>query len=226
MPAQGETHGVGNVSISMMPCPSRYRSGTAGAPKRQEGGTFTMTFADDGARGQGLLVPCRANFLDAAAVVVGAQELWRPGKRGAAGCSIFGAWGCGGLVFRDQPVPAPWLRTWAEHFHRNACPVPPVDADGLLGIPWPVMPACSPVSDVRVLLATATKADATRPSAEEIADAWVCQDQGHESYFFENVRYGIRTPEDRLIWQRIEKRRPRWLEGPAYGDAVAILRAE
>src|ERR1035437_7971039 len=32
------------------------------------------------------------------------------------------------------------------------------------------MPACSPVSDVRVLLATATKADATRPSAEEIAD--------------------------------------------------------
>ena len=185
-----------------------------------------MTFADDGALGQGLLVPCRANFLDAAAVVVEAQELWRPEKRGAAGCSISGAWGCVGLVFRDQPVPAPWLRTWAEHFHRNACPVPPVDADGLLGIPWPVMPACSPVSDVRVLLATATKADATRPSAEEIADAWVCQDQGHESYFFENVRYGIRTPEDRLIWQRIEKRRPRWLEGPAYGDAVAILRAE
>ena len=55
-----------------------------------------------------------------------------------------------------------WLRTWAEHFHRNACLVPPVDADGLLGIPWPVMPACSPVSDVRVLLATATKADATK----------------------------------------------------------------
>src|ERR1017187_6193954 len=162
MPAQGETHGVGNVSISMMPCPSRYRSGTAGAPKRQEGGTFTMTFADDGALGQGLLVPCRANFLDAAAVVVEAQELWRPEKRGAAGCSISGAWGCVGLVFRDQPVPAPWLRTWAEHFHRNACPVPPVDADGLLGIPWPVMPACSPVSDVRVLLATATKADATK----------------------------------------------------------------
>ena len=64
---------------------------------------------------------------------------------------------------------------------------------------------------------------ARRHPPEELG---ICQDQGHESYFFENVRYGIRTPEDRLIWQRIEERRPRWLEGPAYGDAVAILRAE
>ena len=72
----------------------------------------------------------------------------------------------------------------------------------------------------------ATKADPTRPSPEDVADAWINQRDGRESYFFENVRCGIRTPEDGLIWRRMEEQRPSWLEEGAYKSAVDILRRE
>jgi hypothetical protein len=47
---------------------------------------------------------------------------------------------------------------------------------------------------------------------------------GHERYFFENVRHGIRTPDDQLIWQRIEQKNPPWLHKAAYAEAIAIFR--
>jgi len=75
-----------------------------------------------------------------------------------------------------------------------------------------------------VILATATRAEATRPTPDEIADGWI--DRGHERYFFENVRHGIRTSDDGLIWRRLEERAPRWLHGDVYADVVALLGAE
>ncbi len=52
------------------------------------------------------------------------------------------------------------------------------------------------------------------------------QEEGQERYFFENVRHGIRTTEDGAIWKRSQQYRPRWLEGGAYAEAVALLVAE
>ncbi|MEW6385236.1 MAG: hypothetical protein AB1514_14955, partial [Pseudomonadota bacterium] len=74
--------------------------------------------------------------------------------------------------------------------------------------------------------ATATQAEETQPTATEIADAWIRQNDGHERYFFENVRHGIRTPVDGLIWKRIEEQRPSWLCKQTYAEAIKLLRAE
>ena len=81
-------------------------------------------------------------------------------------------------------------------------------------------------ADMDVILAIATKAEQRPPTAFEIADAWTSQDDGHERYFFENVRHGIRTPDDICIWRRIEEQSPRWLQECKYREAIALLRAE
>jgi hypothetical protein len=63
-------------------------------------------------------------------------------------------------------------------------------------------------------------------TARTIADAWLSQSQGYESYFFNNVQHGIRTADDLEIWRRIEDRLPRWIKSEAYREAIEILRAE
>jgi len=70
------------------------------------------------------------------------------------------------------------------------------------------------LTDVDVILATATKLNAASSQPQEVADAWIDQNRCYERYFFENVRHGIRTPEDGLIWQRIEEREPWRLRNP------------
>ncbi len=49
---------------------------------------------------------------------------------------------------------------------------------------------------------------------------------GYERYFFENVRHGIRTPEDLNIWRRIAERSPEWLKEPGYAEVVSLLKSE
>jgi len=65
-----------------------------------------------------------------------------------------------------------------------------------------------------------------RPTPEQVAEAWINQEKGHERYSFENIRCGIRTPEDYLIWNRIKEAKPKWLTESAYPEAVAILETE
>jgi len=185
-----------------------------------------MTFAIGGPLGQGVLVPCKRNPADVAALLAEAMELWRAEKPDAEPGSIGASWGCVGVLFRDQPASGDWLREWADHFSRNPSPVSAVGSDGSLRIRWPAIAVDGSDADVDVLLAIATKPDSTRPLADDVADAWINQDQGHERYFFENVRHGIRTPEDGLIWRRIEEKRPSWFRGDVYAEPVAILRGE
>jgi hypothetical protein len=119
-----------------------------------------------------------------------------------------------------------WLKTWTANFRAEVLSsVSPVDADGILRIRWPERVDGSQ-PDMEVILATATRAEATQPTVDDIADAWVNQEGGHERYFFENVRHGIRTAEDGLIWRGIEERAPPWLQSRAYDQAVSVLRAE
>jgi hypothetical protein len=49
---------------------------------------------------------------------------------------------------------------------------------------------------------------------------------GWESYFFENVRHGILTPDDGEIWRIIEEQSPCWLNSKKHKKAVDILRSE
>ena len=79
--------------------------------------------------------------------------------------------------------------------------------------------------DVDLILATATKPSTKRPpSAIEIADAWI--GVGHEHYFFENVRNGIRTPDDEAIWTRMQEEQPDWLQEATAKCADAIQQLE
>jgi len=188
-----------------------------------------MTFATDSPSGHGVLVPCRNRIPDVGALLSEAEELWTAEDRHAKSGSIAArtGWGCVGLVFRDQAASAHWLREWADVFHKKvAFPIPPVDKDGLLSVPWPAVAVDDSAVDLDVVLATATRADEPRAGADSVADAWIGQDQRHERYFFKNVQHCIRTPEDGAIWRRMQEKQPSWLGEGAYREAISVLRGE
>ena len=170
------------------------------------GNTFTMTLGTGDARGQGVLAPCVSVIASGGGLVSEAEALWEAELSTPAPKSISAAWGSVGVLFAPT-VQAEWRAGWEAYFRSHATPVTPVDDAGTLRIAWPVTPEQKP-ADLDIVLATATRAEATRPTAIEIADAWVNQNAGHERYFFENVRHGIRTPDDQFIWQRIEQKKP------------------
>ncbi len=192
-----------------------------GRRARSRGKTFTITFAPDGRLGQGVLIPCRLPIDDARGLLLEAEALWKAEKPSARAGEIGAAWGCVGTMFRE---PDRLLEEWNNHFRGTRVhPVYPVNANGKLSIRWPVPTTVGSSNDIDVILVTATKAQENLPSPDEIADAWLCQADGHERYFFENVRHGIRTPDDGLIWERIRSRKPRWLAEPLYQEAIAVL---
>jgi hypothetical protein len=186
--------------------------------------TFTMTFGPFERLGQGVLVPCRLAIGDAQGLFTEAQALWKAEKAGAKAFEIGAEWGCVGVLFQESKESL--KIEWEKYFRVNASSVWPVSTDGRLSIPWPIPTADGTGDDVQVILAIATKAEVKPSMPEEIADAWLGQQKGHERYFFENVRYGIRTPDDGLIWKRLEERNPPWLANNAYQEAIAVLRAE
>lgn len=197
-----------------------------GRRSASRGNTFTMTLDTDGSHGQAVVVPCRAIQPSASALFVEAEALWQAEQPDAPPKTISASWGCVGIRFRDEPPPTEWSAPWAEGFRaRKVSPVRPVSNDGFLGIPWPEAVAGCAIA-VDVILATATKAENKRPNPDDIADAWIDQNEGHERYFFENVRHGIRTPDDAQIWHRIEQRRPAWLSEDAHAVPIEILRGE
>ena len=187
-----------------------------------------MTFAADGIPlGQGVLVPCRASPSNVAELAAEAEALWKAEHCSAKAGSIAAAWGCVGALFHgDRAISADWFRSWAEHFMlKTASPVSPVDSNGLLSIQWPSM-ADGTAATVDAVLATATKAEVPIPDPKSIAEAWTGQYNGHEQYFFQNVKHGIRTPDDHVIWLRIQEIRPDWLQRKEYAEAVSILSVE
>lgn len=201
--------------------PIRY-----GRRSQKWGNTFTMTLSADAPPGQAALVPCTAIIEDVAGLIAEAEALWSAEQSTASQGSIGASWGCVGVLFRDESAHEDWLAAWVEHFRSRTSSVSPVDDRGILRIPWLLTASEARRADVDVVLATATKAEARRPTVADIADAWLDQHNGYERYFFENVRHGIRTPDDVLIWRRIEEQGPSWLRCRAYAEAVAILRAE
>lgn len=201
--------------------PIRY-----GRRSLSRGNTFTMTFGTNDDLGQAVLVPCATVIGNLAGLAIEAESLWKAESTYAAANSIGASWGCVGVMCRAESERAGWFEGWADYFRSRASSVSPVDDKGIVRIPWPVTTAVGNPVNIDVILATVTKAEAKRPTVIEIADAWVDQQNGHERYFFENVRHGIRTPDDGLIWKRIEERMPCWLKGETYAEAITILQAE
>ena len=129
-------------------------------------------------------------------------------------------------LFGQNKTHAKLSAEWTSHFQKmKAQCISVVNANGLLDIDWPNMLDGHP-ADFDIILATATKPEAKPPAAQAIADAWLAQSTGNENYFFNNVRHGIRTPDDTAIWRRMEEQSSRWISTEAYKSAIAILREE
>lgn len=206
------------------------RAMPVGAPIRysrlseSRGKTFTMTFKKRGLLGQAVLVPCRKESLTVRDLISEAEELWKAEDSNARRGGIGASWGCVGARFREPVAQRDWIRSWSKHFRDlGVTAIQPINGKGLLPIPWPTI-LDNEIADIDVILATATKATRPLPTPTRVADAWVDQHDGHENYFFENVRHGIWTPEDKSIWKRIEKRVPSWINDPAYANAIRTLR--
>lgn len=210
--------------VSQVPVRAPFYYGRKSGEKR--GHTFTMTFGTGKSSAQGIIVPCVAKIAGIADLIEEANALWRAEDANATAGQIYKSWGCVGALFNPKVTDQKLAADWADHFRRvRAQGVSVIGADGRLGIPWPVTLGREP-ADFDVILATATKPEADRPTARDVADAWIAQTGGHENYFFENVLHGIRTPDDGDIWCRIQERSPSWLKPEAHKQAVDILRAE
>ncbi|HZT35030.1 MAG TPA: hypothetical protein VFA15_03850 [Nitrososphaera sp.] len=200
--------------------PIRYRR-----QSQSRGNTYTMTFVKDGPLGQGILVPCKASVSDTADLVSEAEELWMAEQPDAEPTSIGASWGCVGALFSERSLQSSLSLCWMKHFHSKSSPISPVDKDGFLNISWPNILGNGP-AQAEIILATATKGKSIQPTPEQVAEAWINQDNGYEEYFFENVKHGIRTPEDGLIWEKIKTAKPKWLTEKSYAEVAAILETE
>lgn len=192
----------------------------------KRGNTFTMTFDNAApARGSAIVVPCASSACRAEDLINEAENLWAAEDEFAGAGALGKGWGCVGALFRPG-TPDHWLEHWCKVFReRVASPISPVDDCGLLEIAWPLRLDGGPV-DLDFLLATATQRECARPTANEIADAWIGQDHRYVRYFFENVRHGIRTGDDLAIWRRMCQQEASWRGRPEYAEAVGILTAE
>lgn len=185
-----------------------------------------MTLGTGKASAQGVIVPCVEEISGIAGLIEEANALWKAEDAYAEDGQIHKEWGCVGALFNQKMKDQKLAADWAHYFREvKAQRVSIIGEDGRLGMAWPVTLDGAPV-EFDVILATATKPQADRPTAEDVANAWIAQTGGHEEYFFENVRHGIRTPDDADIWRRIQERSPTWLTPESHKQAVGILRAE
>jgi hypothetical protein len=190
------------------------------------GGTYTMAFRTGESSAQGVVMPSSTNIKTVGDLVAEACALWLAEDANAKSGTLHKSWGCVGALFRRGIATQQLAAGWVAHFRKVvAQPVSVVNADGLLEIDWPVTLEGSPI-DFDIILATATRPEDVGPAIHAVADAWVGQDDGRESYFLNNVKHGIRTPDDIGIWRRIEERSPPWIALPDYAEAIATLRAE
>lgn len=179
--------------------------------------------------GKAILAPCKASIHSFADLLTEVRWLWSAEDSKPPTDRFYKSWGCVAALFGPKATAAGFPEKWRDHFQAaNAPRLNVVDKDGLLGIPWPHRSDGEMVTGFDIILATATMPRPLdeRPSAHDIANAWIDQKEGHERYFLENVRHGIRTCEDAEIWSVIEQASPLWLRSDRYADAVGTLRRE
>ncbi|MCI0679524.1 MAG: hypothetical protein L0Z63_10860 [Actinobacteria bacterium] len=176
--------------------------------------------------GRAILVPCKRELDRFEDLLHEAEALWMAERNAEASAGISASWGCVGALFGPN-VPGSLGEEWAVNFPAKAAEHLPIDERGQLLIDWPTRRSDNTRLDLDVILATATVPEQTRPTAENIARAWTDQSNGEERYFIENVRHGIRTPDDYAIWCHLEERHPPWLDQEVHhqlGDHLARSR--
>lgn len=204
--------------------------------------TYTMVFSElvrraDYGMGTGLMVRCKRSVSSLADLIEEVDELWKAESlKGNPPTRLHASWGGVGILFRDTGSPlqdewTDWVRNRGSYPVLRSCEseAPTLNPEGVLRLQWPVDDHGDIVDDTDILLGTAnnpTLRDGRYPRyarSSEIARAWVADDCGNEEYFFNNVEAGIRTFQDRRIWQFLSrsKKLPEYRE--AYPDAIDLL---
>ncbi|MGA1832457.1 hypothetical protein [Rhizobium wenxiniae] len=187
--------------------------------------TFTMVLRSDGPLGTGILVPCRRDVVTIDDLVAEASALWKAEAPKAKTGALSSSWGSVGVLFRERAMNAGLVESWQAHFKKmGAKSLAVVGSDGSLNIPWPTTEDGAS-ADFDLVLATATVPENVKPSPEAVARAMLCQADGHENYFLNNVLNGIRTAADDEIFTIIERGSPNWISADENRDAIAILKA-
>lgn len=186
--------------------------------------TFTMVLRSEGPQGTGILVPCRRDVVTIDDLVAEASALWKAEAPKAKAGALSSSWGSVGALFRERTTNPSLADSWQAHFKKmGAKSLAVVGSDGSLNIPWPTTEDGVP-ADFDVVLATATVPENVKPSPDTVARAILCQDDGHENYFLNNVLNGITTAADDEIFTIIERESPNWISAEKYRDAIAILK--
>ncbi len=202
-------------------------SNSYGRKSASRGNTYTMTFRTGDASGHGVLVPCSKEIKTNDDLVQEVQALWKAEAPNSETGTISSDWGCVGALFRSDAATQKLAADWTAYFQKaKAQTVSVVKKNGLLDIGWPNK-LDGTLVDFDVILATANEPENSSPTAQVVADAWADQ-CGYEDYFFNNVRCGIRTPDDGAIWQRLNEKSPCWLEKKEqeYREAIDTLCVE
>jgi hypothetical protein len=181
-----------------------------------------MVFSPGDAVGQAIIVPTQARIESASDLRAEAEALWQAEDQGAKAGALSKSWGAAGALFLGQEAAKVLSGPWATSFKQagsKTCSV--VDSNGIMDLGE--ISGCDAVPlDFDILLATATRPDPARPSVGALAGAWASQEAGYEEYFFNNVRDGIRTPDDHDIWHGLRSQAPRhWFE--KYHAAISTL---
>lgn len=198
-----------------------------GRKSRTWGNTYTMVLSNSVKMGKAVVIPCINPIENVKDLILEASALWRAERSKAKEGEVGVSWGCVGMLFRIPQKSADIVEMWERYFQNHSeVPITPVNSRGILDISWTTKLDDSPVTEVDIILSAVTKAEEPLPTVDKIAEKWINQDNGYESYFFKNVENDIRTAEDIDIWKIIEKHSPGWLSKTEYAEAISILRKE
>jgi hypothetical protein len=129
---------------------------------------------------------------------------------------ISAPWGSVGLMINPKlKQKSSILSSWKDfyesknNFHPNkAINEKPVINNGSLNIPWPCIENSNENLPFDLLLTTVNEpslVNQTYPTAKEIANAWINDPKGNINYFQKNIENGIKTYQDKLINNYLEK---------------------
>jgi hypothetical protein len=193
--------------------PIRY-----GRRSESRSNTFTMAFSRECEAGQAKVVRCRNDVSTENDLFAEAEHLWAVERKRELNGLISANWGCVALLHHlDRHVPQELFDAWAVRVARDrhygnipqaAGEGPLVSERGLLQIPWPTLIDGNDVVPLDLLIATATHPSLegepkSYPTPEMIANAWRMDRNNNVSYFWNNIRVGIRTFGDDAIRERL-----------------------
>ena len=202
-----------------------------GRLSESRGSTYTMTFRNDESVGRSIFVPFVSHIKTTKELIDMATALWDAEQAKDVSTGTIGSsWGVVGALFKDECKLA---NEWTGYFQSqikkkriNLSSMPYVKGDGFLDVPWPKYVRNRKPIDMDIIFATVTEPEKILPVPQQIAEAWINQNDGYEEYFFNNILSDIRTPEDLDIWKIIKAQNPVWLTKDEYTDAIALLDME